>query len=226
MQLKPKISPGRSGVRRMLATAATGLLAGPHANAQESPADVPMTTVDAGLLYYHENGRVRAIEPSLNLTQQIDESSQLTIGFTVDSVTGPTPLGAVPSTLPQTYVRPYKVVPLGTPVTVTTASGGSVVRLIPPATGATSQTLSATSTVPANTYPLDSSFKDLRYAGHVGWQQSLSAGVTFDGGVAYSKEHDYRSEGGNLGLSKDFNQHNTTLNAGVNYEADRSSPLG
>jgi Protein of unknown function (DUF3570) len=80
--------------------------------------------------------------------------------------------------------------------------------------------------VPANTYPLDGSFKDLRYAGHVGWQQTLPAGVTVDGGLAYSKEHDYRSESVNLGVAKDFNQHNTTLNAGVNYESDRSFPLG
>jgi Protein of unknown function (DUF3570) len=210
----------------MLATAATGLLAGAHANAQDAPTDVPTTTIDTGLLYYHENGRVRAIEPDLNLTQQIDENSVLTLGFTVDSVTGPTPLGAVPSTLPQTYVRPYKVIPLGTPVTVTTASGGSVVTLVPPATGATTETLSATSTVPPNTYPLDKSFKDLRYAARVGWQQTLNAGVTVDGGLAYSKEHDYRAESVNLGISKDLNQHNTTLNAGVNYEADLSFPLG
>ena len=188
--------------------------------------DVPSTTVDAGLLYYHENGRVQATEPTLNLTQQVDENSVFTLGFSADSVTGATPLGAVPSTLPQTYVRPYKVIPLGTLVTVTTASGGAVVRLIPPATGATSQTLSATTTVPANTYPLDKSFKDLRYAAHVGWQQTLDAGYTVDGGLAYSKEHDYRSESANLGISKDFNQHNTTLNAGVNYESDLSFPLG
>ncbi len=210
----------------MLATAATGLLAGAHANAQDAPTDVPTTTIDTGLLYYHENGRVRAIEPDLNLTQQIDENSVLTLGFTVDSVTGPTPLGAVPSTLPQNYVRPYKVIPLGTPVTVTTASGGSVVTLVPPASGATTETLSATSTVPANTYPLDKSFKDLRYAAMLGWQQTFSTGVTVNGGLAYSKEHDYRSESVNLGVSKDLNQHNTTLNAGVNYESDLSFPIG
>ena len=226
MQLKPKTLPATAGLRRMLATAATGLLAGTHANAQEAPPDVPTTTLDTGILYYHENGRVRAIEPDLNLTQQINENSILTLGFTVDAVTGPTPLGAVPSTLPQTYVRPYKVIPLGTRVTVTTASGGSVVTLVPPATGATTETLAASSTVPANTYPLDSSFKDLRYAARMGWQQTLDAGLAVNGGLAYSKEHDYRSESVNLGISKDFNQHNTTLNAGVNYESDLSFPLG
>jgi hypothetical protein len=226
MQLNPKSPPAKASLRRLLATAATGLLAGVHANAQDASADVPTTTIDTGLLYYHENGRVRAIEPTLNVSQQVGENSLLTLGFTADSVTGATPLGAVPSTLPQTYVRPYKVIPLGTLVTVTTASGGAVVKLIPPATGATSQTLSATTTVPANTYPLDNSFKDLRYAGHVGWQQTLDAGYTVEGGLAYSKEHDYRSASVNLGISQDFNQHNTTLNGGVNYESDLSFPLG
>ena len=226
MQLKAKAPPAMPGLRRMLATAATGLLAGAHAQAQEPPAEVPTTTIDTGLLYYHENGRVSAIEPDFNLTQQIDDNSTLSLGFTVDSVTGPTPLGAMPSTLPQNYVHPYKTIPLGTPVTVTTASGGSVVTLVPPATGATTQTLSATRTVPPNTYPLDTTFKDLRYAANAGWQQVLGAGVTVNGGLAYSKEHDYRSESVNVGVSKDLNQHNTTLNAGVNYESDLSFPLG
>lgn len=213
----------------MLATAATGLLAGAHAHPQDAPADsadVPTTNVDAALLFYHESGRVQAIEPDLNLSQQIGEDSVLTLGLTADAVSGPTPLGAVPSTLPQTYVRPYKVVPLGTPVTVTTASGGSVVEIIPPANGATTKTLAATTTVPPNTYPLDRSFQDRRYAGHAGWEQSLSPTLKVNGGIAYSKEHDYRSASGNLGVSRDFNSHNTTLSAGVNYESDLSFPIG
>ena len=229
MQLKPK-APPKTGLRRMLATAATGLLASVHANAQDASADagadVPTTNIDSGLLYYHENGRVQAVEPDLDITQQIDEDSVLSIGLTVDSVTGATPLGAVPSTLPQSYVRPYRVIPLGTPVTVTTASGGSVVRIIPPATGATTQTLSATTTVPPNTYPLDHGFYDRRIAGHLGWEQTLTSTMKVDGGIAYSKEHDYRSQSVNAGLSKDFNAHNTTLNAGVNYESDLSFPIG
>jgi hypothetical protein len=128
--------------------------------------------------------------------------------------------------LPQSYVRPYKVIPLGTPVTITTASGGSVVTLIPPASGATTQTLSATATVPPNTYPLDRSFEDRRIAGNAGWEQALTSTLKINGSLAYSSEHDYRSESASLGLSKDFNSHNTTLSAGVNYESDLSFPIG
>lgn len=226
MQLKPKVAATTPGVRRALAAAAAGLLAGAHANAQEPPADAPTTTVDSALLFYHEVNRVQAIEPEVNVSHKFDEDSTLNFGIIADSLTGATPLGAVPSTLPQTYVRPYKVIPLGTPVTVTTASGGSTVVLVPPPTGAKTQTLAANTIVPPNTYPLDHGFYDRRIAGHLGWEQALTSNFKLNGGIAYSKEHDYRSESANIGVSQDFNGHNTTLSAAVNYESDLSFPIG
>lgn len=226
MQLKPKTETSGAGVRRALAAAAAGLLAGGHAKAQEAPADAPTTTIDSALLVYHEVNRVQAIEPELNVSHQIDEDSTFSFGVAADSLTGATPLGAVPSSLPQTYVRPYKVIPLGTPVTVTTASGGSTVVIVPPPTGAKTQTLGASTTVPPNTYPLDHGFYDRRLAGHLGWEQALTQTLKLDGGVAYSKEHDYRSESVHVGLSQDFNAHNTTVSAALNYESDLSFPLG
>lgn len=226
MQLKPQTAVNTLGVRSALAAAAAGLLANGHANAQEPPADVPTTTVDSALLVYHEANRVQAIEPEVNVSHKIDEDSTLLFGITADSLTGPTPLGAVASTLPQTYVRPYKVIPLGTPVTMTTASGGSTVVLVPPPTGAKTQTLAATTIVPPNTYPLDHGFYDRHVAGHLGWEQALTQNFKVNGGLAYSKEHDYRSESANLGVSQDFNGHNTTVSAAVNYESDLSSPIG
>lgn len=226
MQLEPKVAATTPGVRRVLAAAAAGLLASAHAKAQEPPADVPTTSVDSALLIYHEVNRVQAIEPEVNVSHKFDEDSTLNFGITADSLTGATPLGAVPSTLPQTYVRPYKVIPLGTPVTVTTASGGSTVVLVPPPTGAKTQTLAASTIVPSNTYPLDHGFYDQRVAGHLGWEQALTSNLKLDGGIAYSKEHDYRSESANIGVSQDFNGHNTTLSAAVNYESDLSFPIG
>src|SRR5271166_2110987 len=222
MQLKSRtIQPGL-GLRRALATAAAGLLANGEARAQEAPS----TIIDSAVLVYHEVGRVQAIEPEVNVTQKIDEDRTLTAGFAADSLTGPTPIGAVPSTLTQSYVRPYKIVALGTPVTVTTASGGATVVIIPPATGAKYQVLGASTTVPPNSYPLDHGFHDERMAGNLGWEQALTPTFKIDGGVAYSKEHDYRSESIHIGLSQDFNAHNTTFNAGLNYESDLSFPIG
>lgn len=57
-------------------------------------------------------------------------------------------------------------------------------------------------------------------------EQALTPTFNIDGGVAYSEEHDYRSESIHVGLSQDFNAHNTTLNAGLNYESDLSFPIG
>jgi len=226
VQLKPKIVGNR--VRGGLAAATAGLLASGHVKAQETAAGAPATTIDSGLLIYHETGRVQAIEPVLDVSHIINEDSTVYFGVAVDTLTGATPLGAVPSTLSQTYVRPYKIVPVGstTTTTVTSASGGSTVSVVPAASGATTQTLAATTTVPPNTYPLDHGFTDLREAGHFGWQQALTQNVKLDGGVAYSKEHDYRSESAHIGLSQDFNGHNTTLSAAVNYESDLSFPIG
>ena len=123
-------------------------------------------------------------------------------------------------------MRPYKVIPLGTPVTVTSASGGSTVVIVPPPSGAKTQTLGASTTVPPNTYPLDRGFYDRRIAAHAGWEEALTQTLKVDGGLAYSKEHDYRSESVHIGLTQDFNAHNTTLSAALNDESDLSFPLG
>jgi Protein of unknown function (DUF3570) len=76
------------------------------------------------------------------------------------------------------------------------------------------------------TYPLDHEFYDRRVAGHMGWEQALTQTLKVDGGIAYSKEHDYRSESVHIGLSQDFNAHNTTVSVVFNYESDLSFPLG
>jgi hypothetical protein len=226
MQLKPSGGMGAPTLRQALKVAAAGLLANGAAKAQEAPPKPPATSVDSGVLYYHENGRVQAVEPELNVSEKINEDSTLSLGLVFDSLTGPTPYGSVPSTLAQTYIRPYKTVPVGSPVPLTTSSGGSTVVVLPPLNGAKTETLAATRTVPPNTYPLDPSFHDTRVAGHVGWEQALTSTLKLDGGLAYSHEYDYRSESGNLGLSKDFNGHNTTLSAAINYESDLSFPVG
>ncbi len=222
MQLTSKsMRPGR-GLRRALATAAAGLLSHGEATAQETPS----TIIDSAVLVYHEVGRVQAIEPEVNVTEKIDDERTLTAGFAADALTGPTPIGAVPSSLAQTYIRPYKIVALGTPVSVTTPSGGATVVIIPPPTGAKTQVLGESTTVPPNTYPLDHGFHDDRMAGNLGWEQALTSTFKVNGGIAYSKEHDYRSESIHVGVSQDLNAHNTTLNAGLNYESDLSFPIG
>jgi hypothetical protein len=222
MQLKKARAGSSLRIGGSLAAAAASLLSGGHAQAQE--ADLT-ADADGAVLYYREQGRVQAIEPQLNVAVQVDEDDKFTLNFTADTLSGASPIGAVPSSLPQTFVRPYSIVPLGTPVTMTTASGGSKVVLQPPASGATYQILGSSTDVPANTLPLDHGFKDQRYAGRLGWERSLGSTLKLDLGGAYSHERDYRSESANASLTRDFDSHNTTLNAGVNYERDKSFPV-
>lgn len=222
MQLKKTRAAGSLRIGGSLAAAAASLLAGGHAKAQEAD---PSADVDAAVLYYREQGRVQAIEPQLNISLQADDYDKITLGFTSDTLSGASPIGAVPSSVPQTFVRPYAVIPLGTPVTMTTASGGSQVVIVPPATGATTQILGTSMQVPANTLPLDHGFKDQRYAGRFNWERSLASTFKLDLGGAYSHERDYSSTSLSTSATKDFASHNTTLNAGFNFEWDRSFPV-
>jgi len=52
---------------------------------------------DSGLLYYSESDRVKAIEPTVIVKRKLDDDSSLSARFIVDSLTGATPTGAMPS---------------------------------------------------------------------------------------------------------------------------------
>jgi hypothetical protein len=52
---------------------------------------------DSGLLNYAESGRVKAIEPTFIAKRKLDDDSSVTGRFVVDSLTGATPTGAMPS---------------------------------------------------------------------------------------------------------------------------------
>jgi len=109
------------GLGKAIASAACGLLGSlpsTHVVAAETalPAKGPWT-LDAALLYYGESdGRV--VDKSLRMAIQraFDEDRALTIDIAVDSLTGASPTGAVPSDVPQTFTRPsgrgtYQVAP-------------------------------------------------------------------------------------------------------------------
>src|ERR1700722_7483191 len=63
--------------------------------------------LDSAVLYYKENaGRVQAIEPVVSLKKDFGDQRLLAGTFTVDSLSGATPNGAVPSRKPQTFASP------------------------------------------------------------------------------------------------------------------------
>ncbi len=78
----------------------------------------------------------------------------------------------------------------------------------------------------AEKIPLDNTFKDTRVAGGIGWTQPIARLYTFSAGLGVSSEYDYQHAGANLGLSRDFNQRNTTVSAGLSYSNDTIDPVG
>jgi hypothetical protein len=194
MQLKNK--PG--SIRHALAAATCGLFAGtPVAHAQSQlqprPAQPGQWEVETAILYYGEQDRVTAIEPVALVKKQLSEDEDIAVKLVVDSLTGPSPSGAVPSTAPQTFTSP---------------SGNQ------------------TYTTPANEHPLDPNFLDTRAALSFDWRRPLGAErrIVYTGHV--SQEYDYTSAGLGATVSQDFNKRNTTLTAGLSYNAEQVDPVG
>jgi hypothetical protein len=89
-----------------LATATCALLGGTApstAKAQEEP----KWEFDTALLYYGEdNDRVQDASVSILATRNFVDDRSLTLGLSVDSLTGATPSGAIRQGSPQTFTRP------------------------------------------------------------------------------------------------------------------------
>ncbi len=109
MQLKRKLTGA-------LSLASCSLLGLPSAQA-ETPWDV-----ETAIMYYGgEDDRVSAIEPILSMKKEIHDDEFLNLKFTLDSLTGASATGAVPSTQVQTFSTPsgnstYDVAPNETPL--------------------------------------------------------------------------------------------------------------
>jgi len=80
---------------------ATTLLLGVSSSAQalETTQD---TTINSSLLYYSEEGRVTAIEPQINIINNLNDDNVLSTTISYDSVTGSSPSGEVPTGIVQT----------------------------------------------------------------------------------------------------------------------------
>ena len=113
-------------------------------------------------------------------------------------------------------------------LTFDSLTGGSPNGALPSRTVQTftSASRGTTRTVVTGDLPLDKTFKDTRVAGDVGWSQPLGEASHVALGGHLSKEYDFTSAGVNAGVSRDFNQKNTTLSLGVNAEFDTINPVG
>jgi hypothetical protein len=98
-------------------SAATCSLLGTSAQAEDDNWDV-----DTAVLYYDESdGRVSAFEPVISATRDLGDDESLTFKLVLDSLTGSSASGAVPSTQVQVFTRPsgdgsYRVEPNETPL--------------------------------------------------------------------------------------------------------------
>jgi len=85
----------------LLSTATCALLGAAHAQAAGGEWDV-----ETSLLHYAESDRVTAIEPVVSMKKDLNDTDTLNLKLTLDSLTGASATGAVPSTQAQTYTRP------------------------------------------------------------------------------------------------------------------------
>jgi hypothetical protein len=113
MQLKPPVPPAKvANVRRHLMAASCALLSAGAARSQEATRPVSGSglldnwAVDSALAYYHEDGRIRAVEPVVDIAKVFADGQALNLNVTFDALSGASPNGALPSHAPQTFGSP------------------------------------------------------------------------------------------------------------------------
>jgi len=106
----------RKKIAGLLSVATCSLLCTP-AQADEGEWDI-----DSAILYYAEdNDRIQAIEPVISATKDLGDEESVSLKLVIDSLSGASATGAVPSTEVQTFIRPsgngtYTVAPNETPL--------------------------------------------------------------------------------------------------------------
>jgi len=111
--LNPKPLPPRTGIaRRRLMAASCALLGAGAARSQEThmaPPDSGLLedwSVDSALAYYHEDGRIQAVEPVVDVSKVFADGQALNVNVTFDALSGASPNGALTSHMAQTFASP------------------------------------------------------------------------------------------------------------------------
>jgi hypothetical protein len=205
MQLKsgtPK--PRGAGARRQLIAASCALLGSAAARSQDgqpAPAGSGLLddwSLDTAVAYYHEDGRIQAIEPIVNASKTFSDGEALSLNATFDSLSGSSPNGALTSRQPQTFASPSGT-SLSGPHTYTTAAGQ---------------------------LPVDAKYHDQRLAVGANWTTPLTRVTQLSVGGKLSDEHDFLSATVDASIAHDFNDKNTTLSFGISNEYDAIKPIG
>lgn len=109
--------------------------------------------------------------------------------------------------------------------TLTGASPNGAVPSTAPQTFTSPSGKSTTVTPPGET-PYDESFRDLRTALGVQWEQPWQERHRISVGGNLSNEHDFQSVSANASIATDFNNKNTTLSVGLGLENDKIKAVG
>ena len=154
---------------------------------------------DSALAYYHEDGRIQAVEPVVSASRDYGDGGSIGLNFTFDALSGSSPNGALPSHAPQTFASP-------------SAKSFTTARHL-------------YTTAPGN-LPVDPNYSDSRVAVGADWTLPLTrlSRLTLGGKVSF--EDDFYSGSVNVAFAHDFNDKNTTVSFGVNDESDIIQPIG
>jgi len=99
VQLKPARISGQ------LAKATCALLGANTLQAVEATEAAPWE-IDSAFLYYTESGRVTVYEPVVNLRKEVADDNIINLRVVLDSLTGASANGAIPTDTPQTFTTP------------------------------------------------------------------------------------------------------------------------
>ena len=229
LEIDPSLMPAPGMTAPPVPAAAKDL--GPYTLEPHASHDValPQASVDqpwradGGFLYYAEgDGRVQTAEAVVQVSKLFADESSLNLRVVVDSLTGGSPNGALPSRAAQTFSTPSgSTLNAGTasaPQTYTTASGSVA--------SSGNGTHSAVYTIAPGALPLDKSFMDERLGLNISREQGLDAWNRLTYGAAVSREHDFMSGSASMSIAHDLDNRNTTLSLGANLEADLIEPIG
>ncbi len=153
-------------------------------------------SINSALAYYHEDGRIHAIEPIVDVAKVFANGQSISANFVYDALAGASPNGALPSRIPQTFGSP--------------SSKGAQTAYV---------------TAPGQ-LPVDPNYHDDRIAVGANWTIPLARTDQLSVGAKLSDEHDFFSISANASIAHDFNDKNTTVSVGINNEYDRLHPIG
>ena len=155
--------------------------------------------LESALAYYHEDGRIQAVEPVISASHDYGDGGNLSLDFTFDALSGSSPNGALPSRAPQTFASP------------SAKSFATAHRLYTTAPGQ---------------LPVDPHYSDTRVAAGADWTIPLERLTRVTLGGKFSYEDDFYSATLSAAIAHDFNDKNTTLSFGINDESDIIQPIG